>query len=150
MQFQHIFEKKSIYYLIVKLLCSRDKESLPLSEGHIVLLKVHNWHVSPLVNFFFLPIYSHNPLFWKKRIPYSRHFKLRVEKLFKVMSHTTCFFSFSLDFDLLTGLAGAGVGASVVAGGGAVWSDAAVGPVSSVWVSEGGTDPAWDSVKQFI
>lgn len=66
------------------------------------------------------------------------------------MSLTTCFFSFSLDFDLLTGLAGAGVGASVVAGGGAVWSDAAVGPVSSVWVSEGGTDPAWDSVEQFI
>lgn len=66
------------------------------------------------------------------------------------MSLTTCFFSFSLDFDLLTGLAGAGGGASVVAGGGAVWSDATVGPVSSVWVSEGGTDPAWDSVEEFI
>lgn len=45
---------------------------------------------------------------------------IRVEKLFKVMSLTTCFFSFSLDFDLLTGLAGAGGGACVVAGGGAV------------------------------
>ena len=62
---------------------------------------------------------------------------------------TTCFFSLSLDLDLLMGLAGAGSGATAGAGGAAVSSwGSALGGASSVWGSDGGTDPVCDSVEQ--